>query len=92
MQFLDGKVQAIIKKKVNSISYSIQACRSNFATVCQQAVIRVLVDCLHIFMAPQYTEYDKLCKYMATNPKPTLLRVSRHKVTKLLILSRMSKM
>ncbi len=32
-------------------------------------------------MGPQHTDYEKLFKYMltySTNPKPTLLRVSRH--------------
>jgi len=34
-------------------------------------------------MGPQHTAYEKLFKYMSTystNPKPTLLRVSRHVV------------
>ncbi len=34
-------------------------------------------------MGPQHTDFEKLCKYMSTystNPKPTLLRVSRHVV------------
>ncbi len=63
---------------------------SNCATTCQLAVIRVLVDLISantLFWWVhniQHTEYEKLCKYVSTystNPKPTLLRVSRHVVT-----------
>ncbi len=39
-------------------------------------------------MSPQHTDCEKLCKYKSTystNTKPTLLRASRHVVTKLLM-------
>ncbi len=52
-----------------------------------------LVDCL-INGFLMGSQHEKLYKYMSTystNPKPTLLRVSRHVDTNLLIVSRISK-